>query len=64
MKQEYKFFMKADLSKYLGEWVAIKDDKVIAHDKKFKIVFKKAKKKAPDKTPFITKVPNKEVMLF
>ena len=51
-----------ELSKYIGEWVAISNNKVIAHNKDLM----KIKKDIDNcKTaPTITKIPKKETLLF
>ncbi len=53
-----------DLSPYKGEWIAILNHQVISHGIKMKDVYYDARKKFPGKTPFITKMPGKEVWLF
>lgn len=55
----YSFYMKTNLEKYLGEWVAIVDEKLVSHGKSAKDVYREAKEKYPDKTPFLTCVPKK-----
>ena len=62
--QNYNFFMETDLSKYIGEWIAICNGKIVAEGKDIKDVYKEAKKKCPNKRPLITKVPEKETMIF
>jgi hypothetical protein len=53
-----------DMKQYIGEWVAICNDKVIAHDKNLKKVYKKAKDECPKQRPLVTKVPDKGTMIF
>jgi len=64
MSQNYNFFMKEDLGKYIGEWIAICKNQVVAHGKDVKRVFQDAKAKYPKERPLITKVPDKEAMIF
>jgi len=64
MNQNYNFFMKENLNKYLGEWIAICKNQIIAHGKDVKKVFQEAKEKYPKERPLITKVPDKEAMIF
>lgn len=55
----YEWFLKEDLSKYAGKWLAIIDKKIIAiTDTAEKAIFE-AKTKFPNKRPFITKVRDK-----
>ena len=42
-ESNYQYFMQVDVSKYIGEWIAIYDNKVIASGKDLKEVAKKAK---------------------
>jgi len=64
LEQNYQFFMKTNIDKYIGEWIAICDKKIISHGKNVKKVFKEAKVKCPTKKPLLTRVPNKETMIF
>ena len=60
----YQFFMKTDISCYIGEWIAICNKKIVAHGKDVKTVFKEAKEKYPKQRALITRVPEKETMIF
>jgi len=60
----YEMFLKTDVSRYIGEWIAICDGKVITHGKKVKEVFNEATKKCPGKRPFIARIPENESMIF
>lgn len=62
MSENFKSFLQMDLSKYLGEWVAISEDKVIGHSKDINDLKKELKK--IKKTPLITKVPEKDTLIF
>lgn len=53
---------KIDLSKYLGQWVVVCENKVVAHDEdltKIKQEIAKCKR-----APTIAKIPKKEVLIF
>ena len=52
----YDFFISQDFSKFVGEWVALNNKKIIAHGKDFKKVYFEAKKKLKGKRPFISKI--------
>ena len=56
--------MKTNLSAYIGEWIAVCNQTIVAHGKDVKEVFKEAKKKYPTQKPLITRVPEKETMIF
>jgi len=64
LEENYEFFMESDLGEYGGEWVAICDNKIVAHGKNVKQVFKDASEKCKDKRPLLTKIPGKETMIF
>ena len=58
------FYAVADLSRYAGEWVAILNQKVVAHDKNLKELLEGFKKKSPEAMPFIAKIPAKEILIW
>jgi len=60
----YEFYMKADLHEHLGEWVAIVDEKIVAHGKSVKQVYAEAKKHFPDKIPFLACAPKAQAMIL
>ncbi len=64
MDKNYNFFMKTDLSPYIGNWIAICDNEIVSSGKNVKEVFAKAKKQCRGKTPMLTKVPEKGTMIF
>ena len=64
MNENYNFFMKADLSSYIGKWIAICNEKIVSQGSDAKKVFEEAKKKCPKEKPLLTKVPEKETMIF
>ena len=64
MDRNYEFFMKTDLSHYIGKWIAICNEKIVSSGNNPKQVFQEAKKKYPSDIPLLTKVPEKETMIF
>ena len=62
--QGYEYFMKIDLSPYIGEWIAICDDKIVAHKQSFKEAYAVSKRVCPNHRPFVTRVPTKEAMVL
>ena len=64
MEQNYQFFLKTDLSQYIGKWIAICNEKIISSGDNPKQVFKTARKLCPSERPLLTKVPEKETMIF
>lgn len=64
MNKNYQFFMKTNVEDYIGEWIAICNEKIVAHGRDVKKVFMKAKEKYPNERPMVTRVPDKETMIF
>jgi len=62
--KNYEVFLEADVSGFIGEWIAICDGQVISHGKKVKEVYNEATKKCPGKRPFIARIPENESMIF
>jgi hypothetical protein len=60
----YNYFMEADISGYIGEWVAVSDNKILAHGKNLKEVVEMAKALSNDKKFILAKVPSQETMIF
>lgn len=56
--------MKANVDKYLGEWIVIAKQKIVSHGKDIALVLEEAKRKYPDETPLLIRVPDKETMIF
>lgn len=61
--KELEFFVKTDLSKYKGLYVAIVEDKVVASGENAKLVWEEAKKKT-GKAPTIAKIPKEEILIL
>ncbi|MBI4439685.1 succinyl-CoA synthetase subunit alpha [Candidatus Woesearchaeota archaeon] len=64
MNKNYEFFMKTDLSPFLGKWIAICDEKVVSSGENPKKVLSEAKETCPGHRPLLAKVPGKETMIF
>ncbi|MFH1771158.1 MAG: DUF5678 domain-containing protein [archaeon] len=60
----YQFFMKTNVNQFVGQWIAVCDKKIVSHGKSAKKVFEQAQKECPGKKPLLTKVPDKETMIF
>lgn len=63
MNKNYTFFMSTDLSNYVGKWIAIENNKIIAEANDPKTVIDKARQISKNR-PFIAKVPEKSAMIF
>ncbi len=64
MENDYDFYIRTNLDKYVDQWVAICDNKIISHGKSVGKVFEEAEKKCPSKKSLITRVPDKTAMIF
>lgn len=64
MDKNYQHYMKTNLSPYIGQWVAVCNQQIVAHGKDVKKVYGEAKKKCPKERPLVTRVPDKETMIF
>ncbi len=60
----YEFYLKADLHKFVGEWIAIVDEKIVAHGMSAKEVYAEAKRVFPSKVPLLSCVPKAAAMIF
>ncbi len=56
---DYEWFLKEDLSKYSGKWLAIIDKKIVAEGDNVEKIINDVRKKFPNKKPFITKIRDK-----
>ncbi len=64
LDESYNFFLKANLSPYSDQWIAIVDNKIVSHGRDVKKVFRKARKEHPKEKPLIAKVPGKQAMIL
>lgn len=62
--KEFEFYVKADLKEYEGKYIAIVEDQVVASGNNAKQVMEEAKRKYPDKKPFLAKIPREEVLIL
>lgn len=58
----YLWYVKTDLRKYAGKWIAIADRKVVASGDDAEKVYKNAKKFV--KNPALAKVPKKDTLIL
>jgi len=62
--KNYNWYIKADTSKYAGQWIAIVDGKVASWGNDAQKVYEEAKKTHPDKKPSLAKVPKEEIFVL
>jgi hypothetical protein len=53
-----------NLGTYIGKWIAVVGDEVVATGSKGSEVYKASKEKYPDKMPLVMKVPEDKIMLL
>jgi hypothetical protein len=53
-----------DLREYVGKWIALVGKELVASGDSGKEVFAEAKRKYPNKEPFVMKIPSETVMLL
>lgn len=64
MESNYEIYLKTDLEKYRGQWIAICDKGIVARGSNAKEVYKDAINKFPNKKIMLVKVPEDEAMIF
>ena len=60
----YNSFMQTDIGKYVGEWIAVSEDRILAHGKNLKEVVELAKALSKGRKFLIARVPGEETMIF
>ncbi len=63
MNGDYEWFIQANLDGYIGKWVAIINKKIVASSENLNDVLKKVNEEYPTTVPFVTKVPEKLLMV-
>ena len=64
MSENFQTFVKLDKSKLANQYVVIINKKVFATGQDIESMLKKVKKQYPGKTPFVAKVPDKELLVL
>ncbi len=60
----YNYYMGADVSHYIGEWIAVSENGILAHGKNLKEVVEKANSVSSGRKFIIARVPSEETMIF
>lgn len=61
---EFDFFIRADLSRFAGQYIAIVGQKVVASGSNARTVWKQAKRRFPSSIPTIGKLPRAETLVL
>jgi hypothetical protein len=64
MSESYDYFMKLDVSPYIGQWIGICNDKIVSHSESFKTAYREAKKVCGHQKPLLAMVPADQTMLL
>jgi len=64
LDKDYEYFIKADLDKYIGKYIAIHDGKVQTCGTSLREVYEFMKNKYPGIIPFITQVQTGQAMVL
>lgn len=60
----YDYFVKTNTSQYKGEWIAIANQKIVAHGKNAEKVYKKAQKNTPRAQISLAKTPEEQMLVL
>ncbi len=61
---EFDFFLRADLSRFAGQYIAIVGQQVVASGSNARLVWSQAKRRFPSSTPTIGKLPRVETLVL
>ncbi len=64
VSRDYDWFVKADMTKYRGNYVIIKDRRVVLSGKNLPRLIARFHSRYPRETPIITKIPRDEVLIL
>jgi hypothetical protein len=64
MSENYDYFMRLDVTPYVGQWIGICDSKVVSHSGSIKEAYSEVKKVCGYKKPFVALVPSDKVTLL
>ncbi len=62
--KEFDFFLRADLSRFAGQYIAIVGQQVVAHGSNAEAVWRQAKRRFPSSTPTLGKLPHAETLVL
>jgi len=64
MSKNFQTFAELDKSRLANQYVVIINEKVFATGEDIESMLKKARRQYPGKTPFVAKVPDKELLVL
>ncbi len=60
----FESLSEEDMSKYAGEWIAVIDNKLVAHSSSLKEVYEFTKQNYPNKKPLIGRLPEDKLIIL
>lgn len=60
----FESLSEEDASKYAGEWIAVIENRIVAHGRSFREVYEMTKKQFPNKRPLIGRLPESMPIVF
>ncbi|MBI4181747.1 MAG: succinyl-CoA synthetase subunit alpha [Candidatus Aenigmarchaeota archaeon] len=64
LETNYDYFMKADLTAYRDQWIAIVDCRVVRAGHSARKVYEEVCKQFPKKRPLLAKIPGPRIMIL
>ena len=64
IEKNYNSYLQMDLSRFIGQWVAILDSTIISNGKELKKVYKEAKELSKGRKPLFVHVPENDFVLY
>jgi hypothetical protein len=62
--KEFDFFIRADLSRFAGQYIAIVGEEVVASGPNAQTVWRQAKRRYPSASPTLAKLPRTETLVL
>jgi len=62
--KEFDFYIRADLSRFAGQYIAIVGEKVVASGSNAQTVWRQAKRRFPSSTPTMGKLPRADTLVL
>lgn len=64
MSKNLQAFLKLDTSKLANQYIVIVNKEIVETGQDIERMLRKARKKYPGKTPFVAKIPDKELLVL
>ncbi len=64
INRDHEWMCTQDLAKFAGEWIAVFDKAIIAHDQDLRALMAKIKTISPTRKPLLVQIPDKPISVF